>query len=194
MKKVLSLILAFVLVFALSASAFALKSPGGTEYSEVVINQTNTGSNSQVAQKVPVIEGDNIKIEPGKSETLEFEGWKFYKDADKTPAVEGTDYEVVEIKLENGAAAVAGVDYTIEAGGIKALGGKYLTVVVKPLSDKLVVSSAFQGVDIEINEPTVTPPPTSDPTADTSVVVLAVLVAVIVAAGAALIASKKALN
>ncbi len=194
MKKVLSLVLAFVLVFALSASAFALKSPGGTEYSEVVINQTNTGSNSEVAQKVPVVSGGNIIVEPGKSETLEFEGWKFYKDADKTPAVAGTDYQVVEVKLENGAAAVVGVDYTIEAGGIVAVGGKYLTVVVKPLTDKLVISSAFEGVNIEINEPGVTPPPTSDPTADASVLVVAVLAAIILAAGASLIASKKALN
>ncbi len=192
MKKVLSLILAFVLVFALSASAFALRSPGGTEYSEVVINQTNTGSNSDVAQKVPVVDGDTITIEPGKSETLEFEGWKFYKDANKTPAVAGTDYEVVAVKLENGAAAVQGVDYTIEAGGIVALGGKYLTVVVKPLSDKLVVSSAFEGVDIEINEPDATPPPTSDPTADVTVLVVAALVAVILAAGAMAVVSKRA--
>ena len=88
MKKIFALILTVTLIFTFSVSAFALKSAGGTEYHEVIVNRTNEGKNSEVADRVTVQKDGTIALKPVENDSRDFEGWKFYKP-NKSPALAG---------------------------------------------------------------------------------------------------------
>lgn len=152
MKKILAISLALILVLAFSVTSFALKSPGGTAYSEVIINRTNTGASSTTAERVTVKDGDSLGIVPGESNNLDFEGWKIYTP-DMKAAKEGKDYEIISVKKKDGTPAVKGTDYTVKDGEIYSVNGEYITIDVKPLTDTLYVSEVFKGVKIEFNPP-----------------------------------------
>ena len=202
MKKVLSIILALVLVCSFSFSAMALKSSGGTEYHKVVINQTHTGSNADKAQTEVVVKGDTIDVKPvaPKQEGAKFDAIAFFKDAAaKVAAVLGVDFEIVSVKFNsNGTAAVEGVDYKVDkaSGKVISLKGELLTVEVKPLADNLFISDSFKDAndkviveDIKFNGVK------SDPTGDTyNTTVLAVLCLMIMGAGVVAFASKRSFN
>ena len=200
MKKVLSVLLALVLILAIPVSTMALKSSGGTEYHKVVINRTNTGESSEKAEIEIVVKGDTIDIIPEEptSKDLTFTGISVYTDVDATkPAVIGKDVEIVSVKLPSGEVAVEGTDYKIEknSGKIVSVNGELLTVEVKPLVDNLYVSESFKnakGENVKEEFNGVVESEKSDPTADTySVVVIAGLCFMIVAAGFVAVASKR---
>lgn len=189
MKKLVSLFLALVLIFALSITSMALVSPGGTVYREIYINRTHTGENSDPAERVVVADGESHTLVPGQNKDKTFNGWDFYTE-DMKPAVEGKDYKIVKVTLANGDEAVKGKEYTVKDGKIVAKDGAYITVVVKPLVDKLFVSENFKGVKIEFNisDSETLSPATGE---EISYSVIAVLSLVILAAGAVAVSAKK---
>lgn len=202
MKKVLSILLALVLILAIPVSAMALKSSGGTEYHKVVINHTNTGTSSEKAETEIVVKGDTIDIVVNKpKEDLTFTGVSVYTDPKASkPAVIGKDVEVIGVTLSSGEAAIEGTDYKIDknSGKIISLNGEIFTVEIKPLVDNLYVSDGFKdasGNNVKEEFNGVVDSPISDPTADTySVAVIAALCVVILAAGFVTVASKRALG
>lgn len=187
MKKLLAVLLTVILVLSFSVSAFALKSPGGTVYFEVLVNRTNTGENSEVAEKVKVFENGTIELAPVENDEIVFEGWGFYTK-DMNAAKEGEDFEIVSVTFADGTVAVKGEDYVVEGGKVVSKNGEYLNVNIKPLGDGLQVSELYEGVDVEI-----TPPkddkPVSPPTGDFAAV--AVLFALVVLSGAFTVVSAK---
>ena len=189
MKKLLAIVLTVALVLAFSVSALALKSPGGTVYYEVVVNRTNTGDNSDVAEKVTVLENGTLELAPVENDEIKFEGWGFYKK-NGNAAKEGKDFEIVSVTFADGTAAVKGEDYEIKNGKVVSKDGEYLNVVIKPISDNLMVSELYEGVDVEI-----TPPggkPVSPPTGvNFNMAVVAALFALVLVSGAAAVASKR---
>lgn len=189
MKKLLAVVLALVLVLSFSVTAFALKSPGGTVYHEVIINRTNDGESSETAERVTVKQNGELELKPGESKDLEFEGWKFFKP-DMKAAVEGTDFEIVKVTKEDGTAAVKGTDYEVKDGQIIAKNGALINVTIKPIADTVYVSEAYKGVKIEFNVPdgTVNSPVTAD-----SIAVVAMVMA-LVAGAVMLFTSKRAYN
>lgn len=189
MKKLLAIVLTVVLVLSFSVSALALKSPGGTVYYEVIVNRTNTGDNSDVAEKVVVKEDGSLELAPVENDDIPFEGWGFYKKNGNAAKV-GEDFEIVSVTLADGSAAKEGVDYEIKGGKVIAKNNDYLTVDIKPLKDDLMVSELYKGVDVEI-----TPPggkPVSPPTGvNFNMAIVAALFALVLVSGATAVASKR---
>ena len=130
MKKLLAIVLTVVLVLSFSVTAFALKSPGGTVYYEVIVNRTNTGENSEVAEKVIVRENGSYELVPVENDEIAFEGWGFY-DKDMNAAKLGEDFEIVGVTRADGTAAEEGVDYEIKNGEVVSKNGDYLKVKIK---------------------------------------------------------------
>ena len=151
MKKLSALILVLVLLFTFSISAFAVKSPSGKEFYDVYINYTGSGKSSDVVEHNAVEKGETVTLTPSESD-LDFIGWNFY-DSDMKTAKEGTDYEIVSIKLEDGSAAVEGTHYTLKNGKILAKNGTILVVEIEPGTTPLYVSDVYKDVDIEFNLP-----------------------------------------
>ncbi|MEE0945920.1 MAG: hypothetical protein U0M42_03710 [Acutalibacteraceae bacterium] len=191
MKKIFALVLVVALVLSFSVPAFAIKSSGGTVYHEVIVNRTNDGKNSAVADRVTVEKDGTIALKPVENDSREFEGWKFYKP-NKSPALAGTDYEIVSVTLANGQKAVEGTDYTVKNGEIVSVKGDYLNVVIKPLSDTVYVSEAYEGVEIKFNVPKDTVNPLTGESVNLSVVFTLVM---LVMGGVVLaVSSKRAYN
>ena len=190
MKKTLAIMLTLILVLSFSVSAFALKSPGGTVYYEVIVNRTNTGENSDVAEKVTVTENGTLALAPVENDDIAFEGWGFYKK-DGNAAKIGEDLKVESVTKADGSAAKEGVDYEIKDGKIVSKNNEYLTVEIKPLKDGVMVSELYEGVDVDINVPG-TDKPVSPPTADFSMAVAGLLFALVVLSGASVVAVKRA--
>lgn len=190
MKKLLAIILTVVLVLSFSVSALALKSPGGTVYYEVLVNRTNTGENSDVAEKITVKENGSLEIAPVENDEIKFEGWGFYKQ-NGSAAKEGVDFKIESVKLPDGTEAKEGVDYEIKDGKVVALDNDYLSIEIVPLTDGVAVSELYEGVDVEITPPTTPDKPVSPPTADFSMAVAGMLFALVVLSGAAVVVSAK---
>jgi hypothetical protein len=190
MKKILAIMLTVILVLSFSVSAFALKSPGGTVYYEVHVNRTNTGDNSEVAEKVVVTEDGTLELKPIENDDIQFNGWGFYKKNGNAAKV-GEDFEITSVSKPDGTVAVEGVDYEIKNGQVVAKNNEYLAVEIKPLKDGLSVSELYEGVDVEINVPG-TNKPVSPPTADFSMAVAGLLFALVVLSGASVVAVKRA--
>lgn len=134
MKKVFAILLAAVLVMALSVTAFAAGvSPEGVSYYKVHIIDGN-GSKTQV-EKVPVGEDITLEADPDKGD---FDEWKIYK-ADGTAAVEGEDYEIVSGSLTSSS----------------------ITILPKA---NLIITANYDGeeTDFEIDNGEVTSPQTGD--------------------------------
>jgi hypothetical protein len=190
MKKILAIMLTVILVLSFSVSAFALKSPGGTVYFEVVVNRTNTGENSDVAEKVVVKENGTIELAPVENDDIAFEGWGFYKKNGNAAKI-GEDLKIESVTKADGSVATEGVDYEIKNGKIVSKNNEYLTIEVKPLKDDVMISELYEGVDVEINVPG-TDKPVSPPTADFSMAVAGLLFALVVLSGASVVAVKRA--
>jgi len=134
MKKVFAILLAAVLVMALSVTAFAAGvSPEGVSYYKVYIIDGN-GSKTQV-EKVPVGEDITPEAVPNKGD---FAAWKIYK-ADGSVAVEGEDYEIVSGSLTSSS----------------------ITILPKA---NLIITANYDGeeTDFEIDNGEVTSPQTGD--------------------------------
>jgi len=134
MKKVFAILLAAVLVMALSVTAFAAGvSPEGVSYYKVYIIDGN-GSKTQV-EKVPVGEDITLEADPDKGD---FDEWKIYK-ADGSVAVEGEDYEIVSGSLTSSS----------------------ITILPKA---NLIITANYDGeeTDFEIDNGEVTSPQTGD--------------------------------
>lgn len=134
MKKVFAILLAAVLVMALSVTAFAAGvSPEGVSYYKVYIIDGN-GSKTQV-EKVPVGEDITLEADPDKGD---FDEWKIYK-ADGSVAVEGEDYEIVSGPLTSSS----------------------ITILPKA---NLIITANYDGeeTDFEIDNGEVTSPQTGD--------------------------------
>ncbi len=198
MKKILSIVLALVLICSFGFSAMALKSAGGTEYHKVVINQTNTGANSEKPKTEIVVKGDSIVVAPATpKENLTFTGISFFKDAAaKVVAVIGVDFKIVAVTFNaTGEAAVEGKDYKIDknSGKVISLNGELLNVEVQPIADNLFISDTFKDASGKEIKPEFKVE--SDKTADTySTTVLAVLCLMIMGAGFVAFASKRSYN
>ena len=190
MKKILAIMLTVILVLSFSVSAFALKSPGGTVYFEVVVNRTNTGENSDVAEKVVVKENGTIELAPVENDDIAFEGWGFYKKNGNAAKI-GEDLKIESVTKADGSVATEGVDYEIKNGKIVSKNNEYLTIEVKPLKDDVMISELYEGVDVDINVPG-TDKPVSPPTADFSMAVAGLLFALVVLSGASVVAVKRA--
>ena len=190
MKKILAIMLTVILVLSFSVSAFALKSPGGTVYFEVIVNRTNTGENSDVAEKVVVKENGTLELAPVENDDIAFEGWGFYKKNGNAAKI-GEDLEIESVTKADGSVATEGVDYEIKNGKIVSKNNEYLTIEVKPLKDDVMISELYEGVDVEINVPG-TDKPVSPPTADFSMAVAGLLFALVVLSGASVVAVKRA--
>lgn len=190
MKKILAIMLTVILVLSFSVSAFALKSPGGTVYFEVIVNRTNTGDNSDVAEKVVVKENGTLELAPVENDDIAFEGWGFYKKNGNAAKI-GEDLEIESVTKADGSVAKEGVDYEIKNGKIVSKNNEYLTIEVKPLKDDVMISELYEGVDVEINVPG-TDKPVSPPTADFSMAVAGLLFALVVLSGASVVAVKRA--
>ena len=90
MKKMFAVLLAVMLLGALSFSAFAADSPVGEAVNKVTIVD---GANATPSDKeVKVGEELELKADADKGK---FDGWKVYK-ADGTEAKEGVDYKLAE--------------------------------------------------------------------------------------------------
>lgn len=189
MKKILAIMLTVILVLSFSVSAFALKSPNGTVYYEVIVNRTNTGENSEVAEKVVVKENGVLELAPVENDEIKFEGWGFYKQ-DGSAAKVGQDFAIESVKLADGSDAKEGVDYEIKNGKVVAKNNDYLTVAIKPLKDGVMVSELYNGVKVEINVPG-SNKPVSPPTADFNMAVAGILFALVVLSGASLVFAAK---
>ena len=134
MKKVFAILLAAVLVMALSVTAFAAGvSPEGISYYKVHIIDGN-GSKTQI-EKVPVGEEITLEADPDKGD---FDEWKIYK-ADGSVAVEGKDYDIV-------------------AGSLSSTS---ITIIPKA---NLIITANYNGVEteFEIDNGEVTSPQTGD--------------------------------
>lgn len=134
MKKVFAILLAAVLVMALSVTAFAAgSSPEGVSYYKVHIIDGN-GSKTQT-EKVPVGEEITLKADPDKGD---FDEWKIFK-ADGSIAVAGKDYEVVSGSLSKS------------------------PLVIIPMAN-LIITANYDGkeTDFEIDNGEVTSPQTGD--------------------------------
>lgn len=190
MKKILAIMLTVILVLSFSVSAFALKSPGGTVYFEVIVNRTNTGENSEVAEKVIVKENGTLELAPVENDDIAFEGWGFYKKNGNAAKI-GEDLKIESVTKADGSAATEGVDYEIKNGKIVSKNNEYLTIEVKPLKDDVMISELYEGVDVDINVPG-TDKPVSPPTADFSMAVAGLLFALVVLSGASVVAVKRA--
>ncbi len=184
MKKILSVLLALALVFTFAVSAFALNSPQGVENAKVVINRTANGSNSSVAETVAVKEDGSLELKPGDSK-LKFNGWGVYTTDGKKEAVLNRDYTIVSVTLASGKAAVEGTDYKIVDGKIESLNNAALNITIKPLIAQLFVSELFGNVDVKFNIPS----PVTGYDYQTGLVVALALV--ILGAAATVIASRK---
>ncbi len=191
MKKILAIMLTLILVLSFSVSALALKSPNGTVYYEVIVNRTNTGENSEVAEKVIVQEDGTLELVPVENDEIKFEGWGFYKK-DGSNAKVDEDFKIESVRKPDGSEAKEGVDYKIENGKVVAVNNDYLKVEIKPLKDGVMVSELYDGVDVEIKVPG-SDKPISPPTADFSMAVAGLLLALAVLSGAsALMIAKRA--
>ena len=190
MKKFIALILTVVLALTLSVSAFALKSPGGTVFHEVIINRTNDGESSETAERVIVKENGELELVPVENDQKDFEGWKFFTP-DMKPAEEGKDFEIVSVTKGDGTPAVKGTDYEIVKGQVIPKGNIYINVTIKPIADTIYVSEVYKGVKIEFNVPDGT---INSPVTGMSTTVLAVLVAAVLGGAALMIASRKKVN
>ncbi|MBE6739919.1 MAG: hypothetical protein E7565_06335 [Ruminococcaceae bacterium] len=190
MKKILAIMLTVILVLSFSVSAFALKSPGGTVYYEVLVNRTNTGENSDVAEKVVVKENGTLELAPVENDDIAFEGWGFYKKNGNAAKI-GEDLKIESVTKADGSAAKEGVDYEIKNGKIVSKNNEYLTVEIKPLKDGVMVSELYEGVVPEITPPG-TNKPISPSTADFSMAVAGLLFALVVLSGASVVAVKRA--
>lgn len=189
MKKLLAIVLTLVLVLSFSVSAMALKSPGGTVYYEVLVNRTNTGENSDVAEKVIVKNDGSLELAPVENDDIAFEGWGFYKK-NGNAAQAGVDFEVVSVTFADGSVAEEGVDYEIKDGKVIAKNNEYLTVDIKPLKDDLMISELYEGVDVEITPPT--DKPVSPPTGyDFNMAVIIALISLVVISGASAVYAAK---
>ena len=134
MKKVFAILLAAVLVMALSVTAFAAgSSPEGVSYYKVHIIDGN-GSKTQT-EKVPVGEEITLKADPDKGD---FDEWKIFK-ADGSIAVAGKDYKVVSGSLTKS------------------------PLVIIPMAN-LIITANYDGeeTDFEIDNGEVTSPQTGD--------------------------------
>lgn len=134
MKKVFAILLAAVLVMALSVTAFAAGvSPEGVSYYKVYIIDGN-GAKTQI-EKVPVGEEITLEADPDKGD---FDEWKIYK-ADGSIAVEGKDYEIVSGSLTSS------------------------TITIIPKAN-LIITANYNGeeTDFEIDNGEVTSPQTGD--------------------------------
>ena len=134
MKKVFAILLAAVLVMALSVTAFAAgSSPEGVSYYKVHIIDGN-GSKTQT-EKVPVGEEIPLKADPDKGD---FDEWKIFK-ADGSIAVAGKDYEIVSGSLTKS------------------------PLVIIPMAN-LIITANYDGeeTDFEIDNGEVTSPQTGD--------------------------------
>lgn len=190
MKKLLAIVLTVVLVLSFSVSAFALKSPGGTVYYEVIVNRTNTGDNSDVAAKVTVLENGTIELAPVENDEIKFEGWGFYT-SNMNAAKEGTDYEIVSVTFADGTTAVKGQDYEIQNGKVVSKKGDYLNVNIKPLTDGLMVSELYEGVDVEINPPKGDEPVSPPTGVDYDMALVVALIALALVSGASAVVAAK---
>ena len=134
MKKVFAILLAAVLVMALSVTAFAAgSSPEGVSYYKVHIIDGN-GSKTQT-EKIPVGEEITLKADPDKGD---FDEWKIFK-ADGSIAVAGKDYEIVSGSLTKS------------------------PLVIIPMAN-LIITANYDGeeTDFEIDNGEVTSPQTGD--------------------------------
>ena len=102
MKKTLAILLTLVLVFGLSVTTFAAKSPNGQEYHKVVVIQGNDHADNKVepekAENITfntVIDGKSIMVKADEK-FVKFDSWKIYK-ADGTEAVAGVDYKILGV-------------------------------------------------------------------------------------------------
>lgn len=186
MKKFIALILTVVLVLSFSVSAFALKSPGGNVYHEVIIDRTNANS-SDVDERVTVKEGGELEIKPVGNNQKDFEGWEFYKP-NMGAAEIGKDFEIVAVTKEDGSAAVKGTDYDIVGGKVVSKNGDYINVTIKPLVDTIYVSEAYKGGKADFNPPKGT---VNSPVTGMSLSVIMTLIAVILGGAALMVASRK---
>jgi len=101
MKKVLSLLLAVVLLFSLSVTAFAADSPIADE--NVVVTIIN-GPDAK-AEKHTVKKGEEVEFK-ADAEQGKFDSWSVYK-ADGKAAKEGTDYVIKSGKLTSDTIKIA---------------------------------------------------------------------------------------
>ncbi len=189
MKKLLAIVLTLALVLSFAVSAMALQSPNGTVYFEVLVNRTNTGENSDVADKVIVKEDGTLALAPIENDEIAFEGWGFYQ-ANGNAAQVGVDFDIVSVTMSDGTAAVEGVDYDIVNGKVVAKNNDYLTVDIIPLKDGLQVSELYEGVDVEITPPSDKPvsPPTGS---DFNMALIVALIALVSVSGATAVYAAK---
>lgn len=189
MKKLMALILTVVLVLSFSVSAFALKSPGGNVYHEVIIDRTNANG-SDVDERVTVKENSDLEIKPVGNDEKEFEGFEFFKP-DMSAAEVGKDFEIVKVTKEDGSAAVKGTDYDVINGKVVSKNGDYINVTIKPLVDTIYVSEAYKGGKADFNPPKGT---VNSPVTGMSLSVVMMLVAVVLGGVALMVASRKKVN
>ncbi|MBQ5840569.1 MAG: hypothetical protein IIW40_01300 [Clostridia bacterium] len=90
MKKIFAVLLAVMLLGAMSFSAFAADSPVGTVVNKVTIK--DGADATPIVKEVKVGEELELKADADKGK---FDGWKIYK-ADGTEAKEGVDYKLAE--------------------------------------------------------------------------------------------------
>lgn len=189
MKKILALLLTFILIFTFTISVSAVVSPKPDNYLDVYINRTGDGESSDPCEHVAVPEGDTLTITPSDDSDREFISWNFYDD-DMKPAKPGVDFIIVQVIKEDGTPAEEGVDYTVKNGRIITKKGELISVVVKPISNPLYISEYFKGADIEFNTPdgeTISPATGEN----INLYVVIALSTVILAAGATMIITGK---
>lgn len=89
MKKIIALLIAVVMVFTLSVTAFAASSPSKDKVYKVIIVDGKAG----VIASPTVDAGDAVELE-SSSKNGTFNNWTVYKADGKTLAVLGVDYTI----------------------------------------------------------------------------------------------------
>ena len=178
MKKVLAIILCFVLSFALCISVAAEKSPVAKEKIQVMVRKasgTITNADGSKIEKKPDIfyaveDGHAIEVTADENKYGKFDSWSVYK-----VVTEGGKTKYV--------AAVAGTDYTLVSGSLKDK-----TLKIEALVD-LVLCANYDGkiTDPALDSSAASKDPESPQTSDA--VIPAILLSLL--ASVAVLGSKK---
>lgn len=126
MKKIVAVLLALTAVFALSFSALAVNSPVATVKVNVTVRAAQPKAGvDKVDTAVSLDKGTVVKVAPDSSKG-KFDSWSVYKP-DGTPAVKGTDYEIIEGSLTSN-------EISIKANADLHICGNYNGKITDPLT------------------------------------------------------------
>ena len=149
MKKVFAIVLSLILVFALSITAFAAKSPTGQKYYNVTLQKGIAVEGVESAGVNAVIDEDgNVHVKADPKEGT-FNSWSIYKIVKTngkqkiTKAVNGKDYEILSGSLNS-------KDLVIKPLADIVICGNYNGKITDPSTGKAKQDKSSKTGDVEV--------------------------------------------